>query len=108
MSVLPKVAGHWLFGAGRVGSSAVPSVVPVRVDQRTVGGVAGVVPDGHHEVVRRERIVVVAEELVRERIRARPTRIAVRRTAVDVAPRADRSRRAIHLLMADDTAEVPW
>ena len=73
--------------AGRV---AVGDGLPVRVDRPAVGRVPGVVPDGDDEVVRGERVVVVAEELARQGVRAGAARIAGR-AAVEVAPGADRS-----------------
>src|SRR5205823_14607929 len=92
---------------GRPGRGAVGDVLPVGVDRGTVRGVARVVPDGDDEVVRRERIVVVAEELVDERVRARASGVAGR-PAVDIGPGADRTRRAIDVGVADDALEQTW
>ena len=49
-----------------------------RVDRRAIGGVACVVPDRSHGSLGRGGVVVVAEELGRQRIRARCPRVTLR------------------------------
>src|SRR5262249_51081654 len=74
---------------GRIGRDArrrsVRDIVSVGVDRRAVGGIPRVVPDCHDSTPRREREVVVTEELVDQDVRARTTRVA-RAPTVNVTP----------------------
>src|SRR4029453_714944 len=94
---IPRVSGRCSVG----------DVVSVRVDVGTVRGMPRVVPDCHDSTVRCERVVVVAQELVNQRVCTRATGVAGRR-AVDIAPGADCARCGVDVRVAYNPLEQAW
>src|SRR5205823_6269426 len=78
----------------------------VRIDSRTVGGVTSVVPDPRAIAVRRYRVHVVAQELVRQRVGARSASVTGH-ASVQLRERTD-CPVGLDVSVLDNSDELAW